>query len=329
MFTGRLANLTGAGIRVGLVDSGCDNSHPALRQITRGRDFTGQRNANGWTDDSLGYGTHGAGLLVAAAPEAELHAYKVCPGGRLSDLLAALDECIARELDLVCLSVTCEEPSELLDQKLRELRHKGIACIAAGASGATLQFAAAPAPMLAVGAVGKLGEFPPDTCHALTAMPGLIGGDGVFAAAFTGAGSHIALSAPGVAVVSSVPGGQAALDGTGVAAAGVTSLAALIIAHHPLFQGPLRPRNEQRVAGLVSLLQAAAVPYVADPQRGGAGVPELRRVPGLFGGVDMPVQMPLAGSEVFPFAGGLFAPGWHTLAQGWHTLAQMRASGRF
>ena len=249
MFMERPANLTGDGIRMGLIDSGCDNGHPALRQVTRGRDLTGQRSANGWTDDALGYGTHAAGLLSAAAPDAELHVFKVCPGGRLSDLLAALDECIARELDVVCLSVVCEEPSELLDQKLRAARHKGIACIAAAGtpSGALPPFPAALPSVLAVGAIGKLGEFPADTCHAWTVMPGLIGSDGVFAANFSGAGPHVALSAPGVAVTSTVPGGHAALDGTGIAAAEVTSLATLVLAHHPLFQGPLRSRTEQRV----------------------------------------------------------------------------------
>jgi len=327
MFMERPANLTGDGIRVGLIDSGCDNGHPALRQVTRGRDLTGQRSANGWTDDALGYGTHAAGLLAATAPDAELHAFKVCPGGRLSDLLAALDECIARELDLVCLSVACEEPSELLDQKLRAARHKGIACIAAATpAGVSPPFPAALPSVLAVGAVGKLGEFPADTCHAQAVMPGLIGGDGVFAAAFTGAGPHLALSAPGVAVVSTVPGGHAALDGTGIAAAEITSLAALVLSHHPLFQGPLRSRTEQRVGALFGLLQAAAVPHFADPLRGGAGVPELRRVPGLFGATDPRGQMPMMGTEPFALAhGGLFAP--TPLSPGWQALAQMRAAG--
>jgi hypothetical protein len=153
-------------------------------------------------------------------------------------------------------------------------------------------------------------------------MPGLIGSDGVFAATFSDAGPHVALSAPGVAVVSTVPGGHAALDGTGIAAAEVTSLAALVLAHHPLFQGPLRPRTEQRVAALFGLLQAAAVPHFADPLRGGAGVAELRRVPGLFGAADPRVQMPMMGTETFPFAHGFFSPAWQT-------LAQMRAGGLF
>jgi subtilisin family serine protease len=341
-------SLTGAGIRVGIIDSGCDNTHPALRHVVHGKDFTnrqtgrqdseGRRSDTGWTDDLLGYGTHSAGLVTAApgagqgiagcAPGAEVHAFKVFPGGRLSDLLAALDECISREVDVVCLSVGCDEGSELLDQKMHELRHKGTACIvAAGTSGGPLQFPAVLPAVLAVGAIGKLREFPPDTCHAYAVMPELIGNDGLFPAAFTGVGPHVAVGAPGVAVLSSVPGGYAALDGTGIAAAQVTGMAALILAHHPLFQGPLKARSEQRVSALFSLITACAVPQFADPLRGGAGVPDLRRVPGLYGTTAPGVYADLfgagmsgpAGVEPFPYA--------HGYAQGWHAVMQMRAAG--
>jgi subtilisin len=341
-------SLTGAGIRVGIIDSGCDNTHPALRHVVHGKDFTnrqtgrqaseGRRSDTGWTDDLLGYGTHSAGLVTAApgagqgiagcAPGAEVHAFKVFPGGRLSDLLAALDECIAREVDVVCLSVGCDEGSELLDQKMHELRHKGTACIvAAGTSGGPLQFPAVLPAVLAVGAIGKLREFPPDTCHAYAVMPELIGNGGLFPAAFTGVGPHVAVGAPGVAVLSSVPGGYAALDGTGIAAAQVAGMAALILAHHPLFQGPLKARSEQRVSALFSLITACAVPQFADPLRGGAGVPDLRRVPGLYGTTAPGVYADLfgagmsgpAGVEPFPYA--------HGYAQGWHAVMQMRAAG--
>jgi subtilisin family serine protease len=341
-------NLTGAGIRVGIIDSGCDNTHPALRHVVHGKDFTnrqtgrqgseGRRSDTGWTDDLLGYGTHSAGLVTAApgagqgiagcAPGAEVHAFKVFPGGRLSDLLAALDECVAREVDVVCLSVGCDEGSELLDQKMHELRHKGTACIvAAGTSGGPLQFPAVLPAVLAVGAIGKLREFPPDTCHAYAVMPELIGNGGLFPAAFTGVGPHVAVGAPGVAVLSSVPGGYAALDGTGIAAAQVTGMAALILAHHPLFQGPLKARSEQRVSALFSLITACAVPQFADPLRGGAGVPDLRRVPGLYGTTAPGAYADLFGAGMSGSAGVEPFPYAHGYAEGWHAVMQMRAAG--
>jgi len=326
-------SLNGAGVRVGIIGSGCDNSHPALRHILHGKDFTdhqseSRRSDAGWTDDAPGYGTHSAGLvgaapgtspgIVGSAPGAELHVFKVFPGGRLSDLLAALDECMAREIDVVSLGVGCQDGSELLDHKLRELRHHGIACIvAAGALGGPLQYPAVLPGVLAVGAVGRLNEFPVDTCHAHTIIPAAIGNDGIFPADFSGVGPHVAVSAPGVAVLSTVPGGYAALDGTGLAAAQVGAMAALILAHHPLFQGPLKARSEQRVAALFHLIQASAVPQFADALRGGAGVPDLRRVPGLHGAMAPDLfgmgrftagpGGPL-GVETFPYAYG-YAPG--------------------
>lgn len=347
--------LTGAGIRIGLIGSGCDNSHPGLRRVTSGKDFTDRHSDNAWTDDAIAYGTHAAGLIggvagsgqpiAGFAPEAELHAFKVLPGGHLSNLLAALDECIARELDAVCIGVGCEESSELLQQKLQEVQHRGCACIVAAGNfgGPALVVPAGFQTVFAVGAVGKLREFPMDTWHAQAVIPQLIGNEGVFPAAFSAVGPQIAVSAPGVAVVSTVPGGYAALDGTLPAAAHVTGLAALVLAHHPLFQGPLKVRSDQRVSALFGLVRASAVPYFADALRGGAGVPDLQRVPGLDGVLG--AQPFAAGPAAFapdlfasamrgaptapgaePFQGPFPAYG-PLIAQGWQALIQMRAAG--
>ncbi len=284
---------SGRGVRIGVIDSGCDNSHPLLRHVTRGKDFTGPNAETGWTQDLVSHGTHCAGILAASstehgivgfAPEAELHVLKVIPGGRVSDLLAALDECIERELDLINISVVSEGFSELVAQRLQEARSKGIACIvAAGNTGGLAAFPATLPGVMAVAAIGKLKEFPSDSSHALSVGAQLSGTDGLFAATFSGAGPQVAVSAPGVAVVSTVPGGgYAARDGTSAAAAHVTGFAALVLAHHPLFQaGAYKARSEQRVHALFELIRASAVPrFSTDPLRSGAGVPELTRVPG-------------------------------------------------
>jgi subtilisin family serine protease len=285
--TGRFS---GSGVRVGIIDSGCDNSHPQLRHIGQGKDFTAGATDNSWTRDPLAHGTHCAGIINATnteqgiagcAPEAELHVFKVIPEGRVSDLLAALDECIVRELDIVHIGVVCEF-SELVSQKLYEAYLKGIACVAAaGNTGAAPAFPATLPWVMSVGAVGRLKEFPADSSHMLAVLPHLIGADEVFAASFSAAGSQVMVAAPGVAVVSTVPGGgYLAADGTSVAAAYAAGFATLVLAHHPLLQqGVLRARNEQRVQALFELIRASAVPHFADPLRSGAGVPDLLRVP--------------------------------------------------
>jgi subtilisin len=242
----------------------------------------------------------------------------VFPGGRVRDLLLALDECILRELDVVNIGVGSDRPSELVALKLHELRQRGVTCIAAaGNSGGAVGFPAMLSSVMAIGAVGKLREFPADSCHALSVVPQLIGRDGVFAARFSCGGPQIAVSAPGVAIVSAVPGGYAAADGTSAAAAHVSGVAALVLAHHPLFnEAALRTKSEQRVQILTELLRASAVPHFADPQREGAGVPDLQRVPGELAAAGTPQA---AGTAAWPY-GPPTSPSWPSM---------LRAAGFF
>ncbi len=56
---------SGSGVRIGIIDSGCDTSHPLLRHITQGKDFTAGAAETGWTQDPLAHGTHCAGIINA------------------------------------------------------------------------------------------------------------------------------------------------------------------------------------------------------------------------------------------------------------------------
>src|SRR5712672_1431311 len=116
----------GTGTKIGLIDSGCDASHPLLRHIVRGVDFTRDKDPQSWKSDELGHGTHCAGLIagspvassdiIGCAPAAEVHIFKVVPGGHFSDLIDALDQCIERRLDVVQIGVCSEHFSELVAQ---------------------------------------------------------------------------------------------------------------------------------------------------------------------------------------------------------------------
>jgi subtilisin len=242
--------------------------------------------------------------------------------------LAALDECIQRELDLINVSVVSDEFSELVSQKVQEARQKGIACIVAAGNNAygPLPFPGTLPGVMAVAAVGKLKEFPADSSHVLSVIPRLIGRDDVFAASFSSVGSQVALSAPGVAIISTVPGGgYSAADGTSAAAAHVTGLAALVIAHHPLLQeGPLATRSEQRVHALFELIRASAVPRFLDPLRGGAGVPDLRRIPA--GQTFSRGLLASDGTEGIATPANWSIPGPISV-QGWPTWLPLRATG--
>jgi subtilisin len=292
---------TGAGTKIGLIDSGCDTSHPLLRHIIRGVDLTRDNDAQSWKSDELGHGTHCAGIfaaggasasanasaptIIGCAPASEVHIFKAVPGGHISDLINALDECIERRLDIVQIGVDGEQFSELAAQKITEARMNGIACIAAaGNSGGAVHFPGNVPGVLTVSALGKLGEYPPDTRHAQRALPQLIGSSGIYATNFSCWGPQVALCAPGVAVVSTVPGGgYAAWDGSSMAAAHVAGFSALLLAHHPMLQSiNYGACADQRVSVLFDLLRAAALPYAqVDPNRVGAGLPDLQQVPGL------------------------------------------------
>jgi hypothetical protein len=287
------AGLTGAGVKIGLIDSGCDNSHPLLRHVAKGVDLTRGNGAKDWTRDEIGQGTHCAGIIAGAgepalgvsgiAPGAEFHVFKLSPGGRFSDLIEALDQCIERQIDVVHLGVSTNQVSELVARKIAEARLRGVACIASsGDEGGPVRFPGMIPGVLCVSAVGRLGEFPADTRHALTAIPELIGTAGIFATNFSGAGPQVGVCAPGVAVISSVPGGGlAARDGAAIAAAHVAGFAALVLAHHPLFRGVYASRSEQRVNALFELIVGSAVRPVFDPTRVGAGLPDFRQVAGM------------------------------------------------
>lgn len=298
--------MTGRGVKVAIIDSGCDNSHPQLGHVRQGMDLTTEDgDTNGWTRDQISHGTHCAGIIGAApgpdgagirgfAPEAEIHALKVFPGGRFSALIEALDLCIEHGIDVVNLSLGSDEVSELVTQKILEAQSKGVACIvAAGNSGGPVQFPGNLPGVLTVGAIGKSGEFPEDSYHAQTLDPGLPVNNGIFPAKFSCYGPALDVSAPGVAILSCVAGGgYAAWDGTSMATPHVTGLAALLLAHHPLFQGPLKARSAERVAALYQLIKASAVPLVADIQRGGAGLPTLQPLLSLSTAASSPILQP-------------------------------------
>ena len=309
-----IADWNGAGTKIGIIDSGCDTSHPLLRHIARGADLTGDNDPQSWRSDELGQGTHCAGTIAAAAvstgagsaadiigcaPGAEVHVFKVLPGGHFSDLIAALGQCIERRLDIVQVGVSGEQFSELVAQKFIEARSNGIACVAgAGNSGAAVQFPGNIPGVLTVSAVGKLAEYPQDTRHAQRALPQLMAYSGIYATNFSCWGPQVAVCAPGVAVISCVPGGGiAAWDGSAMAASHVVGFAALLLSHHPMLHSiNFGTRADQRVAVLHDLLRAAAVPYAqVNPIRVGAGLPDLQQVPGL-----LPISQQFAGLGTQP-----------------------------
>jgi subtilisin family serine protease len=279
----------GDGIRIALIDSGVASGHPDLaNRIADGRDVVGEDDKS-WREDPIGTGTHQAVLIagrddgsgvIGLAPEAELHVCRTAPGGTCADLIEALDYCIAQEIDVALISVGAAHASALLAEKVLQARRNGVACVAAAgdSAGPIAQPAALPG-VLAVGAIGRIGSFPPDSGMAaeLTGPPTP---DGFFVPRFANHGPGIDCCAPGVAIVSGLPpASYGPLGGTAIAAAHVAAVAGLVLAHHPQFRPqPGRPpviRDGDRTDRLFQQILASCRPLPElGPIRSGAGIPD-------------------------------------------------------
>jgi subtilisin len=282
----------GHGVKIAIIDSGVAMEHPDLAgRITGGRDIYG-RSEDGWRVDTAGYGSHCAGIIVGndngagivgLVPEAELHTCKIFPDGRASDLIEALDYCLAATIDVANLALGSAQYSELVTRKIEQARQSGMACIApAGNSAGPVAFPAWLPSVLAVAAVGMVGAFPPETYHA-TQMFGLPTPEGYFSAKFTCHGPQVDVCAPGVAIVSSVPPrNYAAFDGTNIASPHVTALAAMLLAHHPEFADRLPFRTAARVDRLFEIIRGSCRSLaLGDTGRSGAGMPDALHAFGL------------------------------------------------
>jgi subtilisin family serine protease len=92
-----------------------------------------------------------------------------------------------------------------------------------------------------------------------------------FIAAFSNVGPQVDLTGPGVGIVSTVPGGYAALDGTSMACPAVTGLAAKLLS----VRGDIlnMSRDQARSDAIAQLLLQAARPLGFGPTYEGHGIP--------------------------------------------------------
>jgi subtilisin family serine protease len=282
---------SGAGVKIAIIDSGAATEHAdLLGRVTCGIDLAGGK-PDGWADDTAHHGSHCAGIIAGGddgrgilgfAAEAEVHACKIFPGGRFSDLIEALDYCIDQRIDVINLSLGSRHSSRLVAAKIDEARRAGVACVvAAGSDGGAVGFPGNLPTVLTVAAIGKLGTFPDGTGHAAEVRRPVTG-EGYFSPSFTCHGPEVDVCAPGVAVLSCVPPGTyAAWDGTSMAAPHVTGLAALVLAHHGDFRHAYGRRDARRVDHLFHVIRSSSQALdLGDPYRTGAGLPNVLRALG-------------------------------------------------
>ncbi|WP_102922488.1 S8 family serine peptidase [Streptomyces noursei] len=273
----------GKGITVALLDSGINAAHPDLKgAIYGGQDFT-HTGTRLWECDATGNGTACAGVIAAAdndtgitgiAPEVRLQSLKLYPGGRTSDLLKALDWCLTHDTDLAQINLAYSSPSWLTVLKILDLHAAGVITIApTGDTGNSVSFPAATPGVLAVTALAHIGLpciAPPNGSPVAGTL---------YTPAYAPSAPGADLAAPGASIPTTAgDASYTTADGTALAAAHITALSALALAHHPALR--TQARTSTRLHHLHSVLTTSGMPVAASCPTG-RGIPDATAVLGL------------------------------------------------
>ncbi|MGG3469471.1 S8 family serine peptidase [Neobacillus pocheonensis] len=138
--------LTGRGIKVGVIDTGVDYTHPDLQRNYAGGHDLVDNDRDPMETKALGratiHGTHVAGIIAAngkikgVAPEAKILAYRALGpggGGTTEQVLAAIEQAIKDKVDIVNLSLgnDINGPDLPISLALNRAVDKGIVAVAA------------------------------------------------------------------------------------------------------------------------------------------------------------------------------------------------------
>lgn len=205
---------------VAVIDSGVDLDHPDLAGVL----LPGYDVVDGDTvaDDVNGHGTHVAGIVGAVAGNGVggagvAQGVRVLPvrvlgrdgGGSGADVAAGIRWAVDRGATVLNLSLGSPDDSSLLSNAVSYALDKGVTVVAAAGNegSAAPMWPAAQPGVLAVGAVAEDGTL----------------------ATFSNRGPHVSLVAPGVGIVSTLPGGQyGSMSGTSMATPFVAGAAAVL-----------------------------------------------------------------------------------------------------
>lgn len=237
--------LTGAGIKLAVLDTGIDLTHPdfATRAVTHASFVPGES-----VDDVQGHGTHCAGTAAAGPPQAvNVPRYGVAPGaellvakvlnnrgaGRELDIIAGIEWALDNGCDIISLSLgRATGPQEPFDPLYEDIAAEALeaGCLIVAAAGndsdrryryvAPVSSPANAPSIMAVAAIEADGSVAPYSN----------GGVGT---------GRIDMAAPGSGVFSSVPRPQLyrTLSGTSMACPHVAGIAALWAQSDPTLRG--------------------------------------------------------------------------------------------
>ncbi|PJY98954.1 MULTISPECIES: serine protease Isp [Bacillus] len=219
----------GKDVKIAVLDTGCDTSHPDLKsQIIGGKNFTDD---DGGKEDVIsdynGHGTHVAGTIAAndsnggiagVAPEASLLIVKVLGGangsGQYEWIINGINYAVEQKVDIISMSLGGPSDVPELEEAVKNAVKNGVLVVcAAGNEGdgnertEELSYPAAYNEVIAVGSVSIAREL----------------------SEFSNANKEIDLVAPGEQILSTLPNKKyGRLTGTSMAAPHVSGALALI-----------------------------------------------------------------------------------------------------
>lgn len=208
----------GAGVKVGVIDTGIDYRHPDLAANYAGGIDLVNNDADPMDDN--GHGTHVSGTIAAVdntlgvlgvAPGVKLYGIKVLDAngsGTYAQVIAGLDWAAANHMQVVNLSLGGSVGSSALQTAVDNAFKAGVVvCAAAGNSGGAVGFPAAYPSCICVSAVDANKQI----------------------AAFSSRGPEVDVAAPGTGVLSTYPNAAyATMQGTSMATPHVAAVAALV-----------------------------------------------------------------------------------------------------
>jgi subtilisin len=234
----------GRAVTVGIVDTGVGD-HPDLAVEGGANTVQGEKPGD-WRDNGAGHGTHVGGIVAGRgatgrgvrglAPGVRLRSYRVFgkgdDGASNYAILKALDRAVEDGCDLVNMSLGGPDSDEATRSAIVDARARGtlVICAAGNDRRGPVSYPGAEQLAIAVSAMGRKGTFPADSTHAAEIAAPYGKDRSNFIAGFSNVGPEIDLTGPGVAIVSTVPGGYAAWDGTSMACPAVTGAAAALLA---------------------------------------------------------------------------------------------------
>jgi len=205
----------GEGVTIAVVDSGVAKHWALDESVVDYRNFSSDSDLY----DTLGHGTHVAGIIAATrgnargiAPRAKLHSLKVLGHsgmGSNASVADAVEYATGIQCDIISMSLGSSQPDERLHAAIQAAYKAGIIVVcAAGNDGGSVNFPAAFRETIGVGAVDKSG----------------------LACEFSSRGKEIVVAAPGADITSTwLANGYATISGTSMAAPFVAGVLALYI----------------------------------------------------------------------------------------------------